>query len=167
MEPAPPPADTCLPLRHPEALHEDLQPVHGYHACESQGFLGRGYLEVGLVQTPARGQVMRRQEAFLPFFFKKKKTKKLFPYFWLCRAFIAASLGFSLGVESRGYSLVAVRGLLIAGASLVSEDRLCGLWRSWHVGSVVVCPGLQSTGFIVVVHRLSFSEACGIFLDRD
>ena len=76
MEPAPPPADACLPLRHPEALHEDLQPVHGYHACESQGFLGRGYLEVGLVQTPARGQVMRRQEALLPFFKKKKTTPK-------------------------------------------------------------------------------------------
>ena len=69
-------------------------------------------------------------------------------------------------MESRGYSLVAVRGLLTGGASLVSEDRLCGLQWSWHVGSVVACPGLQSTGSIVVVHRLSFSEACGIFLDR-
>ena len=81
MEPAPPPADACLPLRHPEALHEDLQPVHGYHACESQGFLGRGYLEVGLVQTPARGQVMRRQEALLPFFKKKKQHQKTISLF--------------------------------------------------------------------------------------
>ena len=77
MEPAPPPADTCLPLRHPEALHEDLQPVHRYHACESRGFLGRGYLEVGLVQTPAHGQVMRRQEALLPFFFFKTNQKTI------------------------------------------------------------------------------------------
>ena len=41
--------------------------------------------------------------------------------------------GFSLVVESRGSSLVAVRGFLIAVASLVAEDGLLG-----HIGSVVV-----------------------------
>ena len=34
--------------------------------------------------------------------------------------------GFSLGVESGGYSLVAAGGLLIATASLVKEHRLSG-----------------------------------------
>ena len=36
--------------------------------------------------------------------------------------------GFSLVAASRGYSLVAVRGLLIAAASLVVEH---GLWSVW------------------------------------
>ena len=31
---------------------------------------------------------------------------------------------------------------------------------------VVVTPGLWSTGLIVVVHELSCSMACGIFLDQ-
>ena len=34
------------------------------------------------------------------------------------------------------------------------------------VGSVVVVPGLKSTGSVVVVHRLSCSAACEIFLDQ-
>ena len=44
-------------------------------------------------------------------------------YFRLCWVFIA-TLRFSLVVESGGYSLVTVRGLLIAVASLVAEYRL-------------------------------------------
>ena len=36
----------------------------------------------------------------------------------------------------------------------------------WHRGSVVAAPRLQSTGSIVVVHRLSCSAACGIFPDE-
>ena len=46
----------------------------------------------------------------------------LFRYFWLHWVFIAA-LGLSLLVASRGYSLVAARGLLIAVTSLVMEHR--------------------------------------------
>ena len=34
------------------------------------------------------------------------------------------------------------------------------------MSSVVAVPGPQSTGSIVVVHRLSCSTACGIFLDQ-
>ena len=34
------------------------------------------------------------------------------------------------------------------------------------MGSVVVTPGLQSTGSVAVVHRLSCSTACGIFPDQ-
>ena len=41
--------------------------------------------------------------------------------------------GFSLVLESRGYSLVAVLRLLVAVASLVAEH---GLWVTW--ASVVV-----------------------------
>ena len=33
-------------------------------------------------------------------------------------------MGLSSNVASRGYSLVVVRGLLLAGASLVAEHRL-------------------------------------------
>ena len=45
-------------------------------------------------------------------------------------------VGFSLVSESRGYSLVVVRGLLTVVASLV-EHRLYGAWPS-----AVVDPGL-------------------------
>ena len=46
-------------------------------------------------------------------------------------------------------------------ASLVEEH---GLWSTQ--ASVVVVPGLQSTGSVVVAHGLSCSEVCGIFLDQ-
>lgn len=53
MEPAPPPAHTCLPLRHPEALHEDLQPEHRHHACESRDSSGQAPKRRGsVVATP-------------------------------------------------------------------------------------------------------------------
>ena len=42
---------------------------------------------------------------------------------WLCWVFVAVS-GLSLVAASEGYSLVAVRGLLIAVASLVAEHWL-------------------------------------------
>ena len=44
-------------------------------------------------------------------------------YFWLCWVFITACR-LSLAAANRGCSLVAVYGLLIAGASLVVEHRL-------------------------------------------
>ena len=46
-----------------------------------------------------------------------------FIYFWL-HWFFGATCGLSLVVANGGYSLVAVRGLLIAVASLVAEHRL-------------------------------------------
>ena len=42
---------------------------------------------------------------------------------WLCWVFVAVS-GLSLVAASEGYSLVVVRGLLIAVASLVAEHWL-------------------------------------------
>ena len=56
---------------------------------------------------------------------------------------------------------LAVLGLLIAVTSSVAE---CGLWGT--PASVVVAHGLQSTGSVVVAHRLSCSTVCGIFLDQ-
>ena len=49
---------------------------------------------------------------------KKKKTI----YLWMCWVFIAAHR-LSLVAASRSYSLVSVRGLLIAAASLVAEHK--------------------------------------------
>ena len=76
---------------------------------------------------------------------------------------------FFLVVASGSYSLVVVRGLLIAVASLVVEHGPWGTWTSvvWHVGSEVMIPGLWSTGSIVVAPGLSCSEACGIFQPGD
>ena len=41
--------------------------------------------------------------------------------------------------------------------------RVQGLLQLQHTSSVAVACGLQSTGSVVVVHRLSCSAACGIF----
>ena len=69
-----------------------------------------------------------------------------------------------------GVSLVvgsAVPGLLIG--------RLLLLWSTgskvqasvvWHVDSVLLAPGLQRMGSIVVAHRLRCPVACGIFPDQ-
>ena len=57
-------------------------------------------------------------------------------------------MGFSLVVESRGYSLVLVHRLLIVVVTLV-EHGFQGMSAS-----------------VVVAHRLSYSEACGIFPDQ-
>ena len=59
---------------------------------------------------------------------------------------LVAAHRLSLVVASRGYSLVAVCGLLIAVTSLVAEQ------------------GLKNTSSAVMVLGLSCSEACGIFL---
>ena len=61
----------------------------------------------------------------------------------------------------QGVSLVMAHRLLIVVSSLVVEPRLYGGWAS-----VVVVPGLSSTGSVAVVHRLSCSAACGIFPDQ-
>ena len=56
----------------------------------------------------------------------------------------------------------------IAVASLVAEHGLQGIWALVVApqGSVVAIPRLQSTGSIVMAHRLSRPEACRIFLDQ-
>ena len=52
-------------------------------------------------------------------------------------------------LASEGYSLAVVCKFLIMVASIVLEHRLWSLWA-----------------FVVVVHRLSCSAACGIFPDQ-
>ena len=64
-------------------------------------------------------------------------------------------------MESGSYSPVARCGLLVAVASLVAEHSSCGL-----VGSTFAVHGPYSSGSVAVVHRLSHSEGCGIFLDQ-
>ena len=70
--------------------------------------------------------------------------------------------------RDRGYSPVVVCGLFIAVTSLCcwqkTSSRAHRLQWLWHVGSAVVVPEFQSTGSIVVIHQLSCSVVCGIFL---
>ena len=66
--------------------------------------------------------------------------------------------GFCLAAASRGYSLVAVCGLLVAGASLAVEHGLEGMWAS-----VLVARGLSSCGSGPLEHRLSNSGAWAYF----
>ena len=51
-----------------------------------------------------------------------------------------ASPGLSLVVQSRGYFLVVMCGLLIEVASLVAENWLSRLWASVVVGRELSCP---------------------------
>ena len=69
-------------------------------------------------------------------------------FFFDCTGSSLLCMIVSLVVVSRGYSPLVMCGLLIAVASLITGHRL------W------------STGFVVVVCRLSCSMACGIFLDQ-
>ena len=61
----------------------------------------------------------------------------------------------------RDISLVAVGRLFIVVASLVAPHGLRGV-----KASVVAALRLWSTASVVVVHGLSCSAACGIFLDQ-
>ena len=66
--------------------------------------------------------------------------------YWLCWVFVAAH-GLFLVSESEFYSLVVMCGLLFAVAALVVEHGLKGTWASG-----VAAHGLQSAGFVAVVH---------------
>ena len=65
---------------------------------------------------------------------------------------------FSPVAASRGYSLIVMSRLLIAGASPVVEQ---GLQRA--LALTVAAHGLQDAGSVVVALGLSSSLACGIF----
>ena len=88
-------------------------------------------------------------------------------YFWLCWVFVAAR-GLSLVVVSGVYSWLRCTGFSLWWLLLLQStgSRACRFQQLWHMGSVVVTRGLQSTGSVVVAHRLSGSAACGIFLDQ-
>ena len=85
------------------------------------------------------------------------KNKKIIYLFFSVLGLRCRS-GFSLVVESGGYSVVVACGPLIVVASLVVEHGIQVIWAS-----AVVTPRLQSTGSIVVAHGHSCSIACGIF----
>ena len=74
---------------------------------------------------------------------------------------LCCCVGFSLGAASRRYSLAVVRGLLIMVVSLVAEHRLQSAQAS-----VVVAPGLWTTGSVAVLHWFSRFIVCGILSDQ-
>ena len=63
---------------------------------------------------------------------------------------------------SRGYSLVAVCGLLIAVASLVAEHGLEAMWAS-----VFAARGFYSTGSVFVVHGIAAPRYVGSSWTRE
>ena len=65
-----------------------------------------------------------------------------------------------------GFSLVAVQGFSLRGLLLLQStgSRVHRLQQLRHMGSVVAASRLQSTGSIV--HGLSCSKTCGLFLDQ-
>ena len=71
-----------------------------------------------------------------------------------CAGSSSLHTGFSLVMESRGYSLAAVLRLLITRASLVESIRV----------SIAVPSGLYSS--VAVVCGLSCFAACGLFTDQ-
>ena len=73
--------------------------------------------------------------------------KKIFTYsfYFLAVVSLVAALGLFLAATSEGYSLVVVRGPLVAGA----------------------CCGAQALGPVIVAHGLSYSSACGVFRDQE
>ena len=77
-------------------------------------------------------------------------------YLFLAALGLCCCVPASSSCSEQGLLFIAVHGLLAAVASLVAEHRLQarGLQQLCHAGSVVV------------VHRLSCAEACGIFPDQ-
>ena len=118
-------------------------------------FLTRDQTQVLTVKTlnPCYWTARKFPCIFHSFFFKMVSFKNiyLFIYLFICLSWVfVAACRLSLVMESKDYSLIAVCWLLIAVASLLVEHGLQGALAS-----------------VVVVHRLSCPETCGIFLDQD
>ena len=77
---------------------------------------------------------------------------------WLCWVFLA--VGAFLELRCTGFSLRWLLWLQSTGS------RALGCQQLWRVGSVLVAPGLQGTGSVVVAHGLGSSVACGIFPEQ-
>ena len=86
----------------------------------------------------------------------------LFIYLFIFGCFAACRL--SLVAASRGYSLLQCMGFSLRWRSMGSRRVVFSSYGTWV--SVVVACRLQSTGSVVVAHRLSCSVTCGIFLDQ-
>ena len=67
---------------------------------------------------------------------------------------------------TQAFSSFGEQGLFIVARAYCSDFSCCRAWTLGTWGSVVVARRLQSTGSVVVVHRLSRSVACGIFSDQ-
>ena len=76
--------------------------------------------------------------------------------------YLCCCVGFSLGAESRGHSLVVVCGLHLLGASLDAQHRFWGAQVS-----VVAAHRLSSYGSRASEHRLGCSSASGSSWIRD
>ena len=86
-------------------------------------------------------------------------------YVWLCWAFVAVH---QLSLQRAGAALRVQRAGFSSWSSPCMEHRLLawGLSWLWQVSAVVAGCGLQSTGSVVVVHRLGCPVACGISPDQ-
>ena len=75
-----------------------------------------------------------------------------------------------LPCSAQAFSSCDERELLSSWNAWTSHCSGFSCWRAWAEGcrtSVVVVPGLWSTGSIVVAHGFSCHVACGIFLDQE
>ena len=95
------------------------------------------------------------------------KLIHLFIYFWLCQVFVAAR-GLSLVAASGSYSSLQFTGFSLWWLLLLwsTGSRRSGFSSSGTWAHLVVACGLQSTGSVVVAHRLSCFVACGILPDQ-
>ena len=82
-----------------------------------------------------------------------------FIYLFLAVLSLHCRMGFSLVVQSKGYSSATK-------VSYCSSFSCCEAVVVGHTASVVVAPSLYCTDSVRVVHGLSCSKACGIFLDQ-
>ena len=99
---------------------------------------------------------------FLKFYQKNRQYRSffffykfiLFIYYFCLRWVFVAARWLSLVAASRGYSFVAVRGLLIAVASLVAEHGLQvhGLQQLWHAASRAQAQQMWHTGLVAPRH---------------
>ena len=55
---------------------------------------------------------------------------------------------------------------LVPGLFIAVDSHVAGAQALGYVGSIVAAPGLWSTGSIAMVHRLSCSTGCGIFMGQ-
>ena len=91
---------------------------------------------------------------------------RIYLIFWLRWVFIAAYGLSSCG--NWGLFFVVMHRLLIAVASLVAEHRpwVSMLQQLQCVGSVAVTHRLERSASVFVAHRISYSTACGVFLEQ-
>ena len=90
-------------------------------------------------------------------------------YLFLAALGLHCCAGFFSTWGKRGFlcsSSVYELHIVLASLAVETGSGACGLQLFWWVGSAVVAPRLQSTGWIVAVHRLSCPVVCGIFPDQ-